>query len=68
MGPDDGYPIGRTVDGVDTEAVADHLGFNNQFGGARRCHREYVNSKTGRRSEAPEYSDGTDSYKPEGGY
>jgi hypothetical protein len=63
-GVDEGYPTSRKVDGVDTEAVADNLGYANQFGSPRRCHRDWTNSVTGKRMERPEHADAD--FRPEG--
>lgn len=63
-GIDDGYPTSRKVDGVDTTAVANNPGYANQFGSPKRCHRDWTNSKTGRRTAKPDHA--SDDYMPEG--
>lgn len=65
-GIDEGFPVSRKVDGVDTTAVANNPGYQNQFGSPKRCHRDYTNSKTGKRMERPEYADAD--FRPEGEY
>lgn len=57
---DSGYPIGRQVDGTNVEECASHEGAFRNFGKTRRGMRIYTNSKTGARTEMPEYADDND--------
>jgi hypothetical protein len=53
---DDGHPIPRCVDGVDVEKCASYEGAFRHFGKIRKMHTEWMNSKTGKAMEAPEYA------------
>ena len=52
---DDGYPMGRQVDGTNVKECSAQEGSFIHFGKIRKGHRQYVNSVTGKRTEAPEY-------------
>lgn len=57
---DEGYPVPRTVDGVDTKRVANREGAMRHIGRFHQHHTEWTNSKTGKRTEPPEYASDDD--------
>lgn len=56
FGDDEGYPTSREVDGIDTKRIANREGFNANLGQPLNCHREWRNSKTGKRMDPPDYA------------
>jgi hypothetical protein len=65
---DEGYPVSRCVDGMDVTRVAQNEHAFKQFGRIRRAHTEWRNSKTGIKTEAPEYARNSDDYDNPSGY
>lgn len=53
---DEGFPVPRRVDGVNVRDVANNPGWNDQFGSPRRSHTDWQNSRSGRRTNPPEYA------------
>ena len=53
---DEGFPISRDVDGLDTKKIADRQGFHRHLGKPLNTRTEWSNSKTGKRTEPPDYA------------
>lgn len=53
---DEGYPISREVDGINIREVSNREGFQNQLAAPINCREEWTNSKTGKKTEPPEYA------------
>lgn len=53
---DEGFPISRRVDGVNTREVAGREGYQRNLGTNLDSHREWRNSKTGARMDPPEWA------------